>query len=148
LLSASVSQVLRRHGIKRRRADMACVGHFPNPLTAVAYGSFFSRIGGGRPKQLNEEGASSGLILSLLFDHCLLLHPEQTARLKNQLPAYTVGSLQRKSQMDVLLAFIKRALEHPAPAGMLSGLAKMNGDVFKLMPSEKHLSGRLGAHGV
>jgi hypothetical protein len=44
--------------------------------------------------------------------------------------------------MDVLLSFIKRALEHPDPSGMLSGLARMVGDVFKLMPSEKHLSGR------
>jgi hypothetical protein len=97
---------------------------------------------GREAKQLDEEGSSRGLILSLLFDHCLLLHPEQTARLKNQLPAYTVGSLQRKSQMDVLLSFIKRALEHPDPSGMLSELARMVGDVFKLMPSEKHLSGR------
>jgi hypothetical protein len=97
---------------------------------------------GREAKQLDEEGSSRGLILSLLFDHCLLLHPEQTARLKNQLPAYTVGSLQRKSQMDVLLAFIKRALEHPDPAGMLNSLTQMIGDVFKLMPSEKHLSGR------
>ena len=58
---------------------------------------------GTDPKQLDEEGSSRGLILSLLFDHCLLLHPEQTARIENKLPAYTVGSLQRKSQMDVLL---------------------------------------------
>ncbi|POZ50040.1 hypothetical protein [Methylovulum psychrotolerans] len=85
---------------------------------------------GREAKQLDEEGSSRGLILSLLFDHCLLLHPEQTARLKNQLPAHTVGSLQRKSQMDVLLAFIKRALEHPDPAGMLNSLTQMIGDVF------------------
>jgi hypothetical protein len=44
-------------------------------------------------KQLDEDGSSRGLILSLLFDHCLLLHPEQTARIENKLPAYTVGSL-------------------------------------------------------
>ena len=61
---------------------------------------------GREAKQLDEEGSSRGLILSLLFDHCLLLHPEQTARIENKLPAYTVGSLQRKSQMDVLLEFI------------------------------------------
>ncbi|MBT9099405.1 hypothetical protein KFZ76_17050 [Methylovulum psychrotolerans] len=60
----------------------------------------------------------------------------------------TYKGKRRKSQIDVLLAFIKRALEHPDPAGMLNSLAQMIGDVFKLMPSEKHLSGRLGAHGV
>ncbi|MFI3179472.1 MAG: transposase, partial [Methylococcaceae bacterium] len=57
---------------------------------------------GREAKQLDEEGSSRGLILSLLFDHCLLLHPEQMARIENKLPAYTVGSLQRKSQMEVL----------------------------------------------
>jgi len=97
---------------------------------------------GREAKQLDEEGSSRGLILSLLFDHCLLLHPEQSARLKNKLPAYTVGSLQRKSQMDVLLGFVKRALEYPNPGEWLDELARMVREVFKLMPSEKHMSGR------
>ena len=43
-------------------------------------------------KQSGEEGASRGLILSLRLDHCLLLHPEQTARLENNLPTCTVVS--------------------------------------------------------
>jgi hypothetical protein len=41
--------------------------------------------------QFDEEGAVRGLILSLLLDHALLLHPEQKANLENKLPAYTVG---------------------------------------------------------
>jgi hypothetical protein len=65
---------------------------------------------GREAKQLDEEGSSCGLILSLLFDHCLLLDPEQTARIENKLPAYTIGSLQRKSQMEALLEFIKKML--------------------------------------
>jgi hypothetical protein len=91
---------------------------------------------------LDEEGSSRGLILSLLLDHCLLLHPEQTARIENKLPAYTVGSLQRKSQMDVLLAFIKTVLEHQNPADRLKELAGLIDDVFQLMPSGKHMVGR------
>lgn len=91
---------------------------------------------------MDEEGSSRGLILSLLFDHCLLLHPEQTARIENKLPAYTVGSLQRKSQIDVLLEFIKAILEHPSPADKLKELAALVGDVFQLMPSGKHMAGR------
>jgi len=75
---------------------------------------------GREAKQLDEEGSSRGLILSLLFDHCLILHPEQSARIENKLPAYTVGSLQRKSQMDVLLEFIKAMLEQHNPAGELN----------------------------
>ena len=72
---------------------------------------------GREAKQLNEEESSRGLIPSLLLDHCLLLHPEQTAHIENKLPAYTIGSLQRKSQMDMLLEFIKTVLEHQNPCG-------------------------------
>lgn len=97
---------------------------------------------GREAKQLDEEGSSRGLILSLLFDHCLLLHPEQTARIENKLPAYTVGSLQRKSQIDVLLEFIRALLEHHNPADKLKELAELIGDVFQLMPSGKHMVGR------
>lgn len=97
---------------------------------------------GREAKQLDEEGSSRGLILSLLFDHCLLLHPEQTARIENKLPAFTVGSLQRKSQMDVLLEFIKTILEHHNPTDKLKELAELVGDVFQLMPSGKHMVGR------
>jgi hypothetical protein len=61
------------------------------------------KAGEREAKQLDEEGSIRGLLLSLLLDHCLPLHPEYTARIENKLPAYTVGSLQRKSQMDVLL---------------------------------------------
>ena len=88
---------------------------------------------GREAKQLDEEGSSRGLILSLLLGHCLLLHPEQTARIENKLPAYTVGSLQRKSQMDVLLEFIKTVLEHQNPADKLKELAGLIDDVFQLI---------------
>lgn len=97
---------------------------------------------GHEAKQLDEEGSSRGLILSLLFDHCLLLHPEQIARIENKLPAYTVGSLQRKSQIDVLLEFIKALLGHQNPADKLKELAELVDDVFQLMPSGKHMVGR------
>lgn len=97
---------------------------------------------GREAKQLDEEGSSRGLILSLLLDHCLLLHPEQTARIDNKLPACTVGSLQRKSQMDILLEFIKNLLDHPAPANKIKELAELIDDTFQLMPSDKHMIGK------
>ncbi|WP_221895835.1 hypothetical protein [Bathymodiolus japonicus methanotrophic gill symbiont] len=78
----------------------------------------------------------------LLFDHCLLLHPEQIARIESKLPAYTVGSLQRKSQMDVLLEFITSLLEFPDPGDKLKELGELIKDVFQLMPSGKHMIGR------
>ncbi|WP_221898341.1 hypothetical protein [Bathymodiolus japonicus methanotrophic gill symbiont] len=60
-----------------------------------------------------------------MFDHCLLLHPEQIARIESKLPAYTVGSLQRKSQMDVLLEFITSLLEFPDPGDKLKELGEL-----------------------
>ena len=74
---------------------------------------------------VDEEGSSRGLILSLLLDHCLLLHPEQTTRIENKLSAFTVGSLQRKSQIDVLLEFIRILLEHDSPADKLKESATL-----------------------
>jgi hypothetical protein len=97
---------------------------------------------GREARQFDEEGSSRGLLLSLLPDHCLLLHPEQTARIENKLPAYTVGSLQRKSQMEVLLDFIKTLLEHQNPGDKLKELAALVDEVFQLMPSDKHMIGR------
>ncbi len=97
---------------------------------------------GREAKQLDEEGSSRGLILSLLFDHCLLLHPEQKARIKNKLPACTVGSLLRKSQTDVLLDFMKNLLEDINPVVRLKELSLLIDEVFVLMPSSKHMIGR------
>jgi len=97
---------------------------------------------GREAKQLDEKGSSRGLILSLLLDHCLLLHPEQIARIENNLPAYTVGSLQRKSQIDVLLEFIQALLDHDNPGDKLKELGELVKNVFKLMPSGKHMIGR------
>jgi len=80
---------------------------------------------GREARQFDEEGSVRGLILSLLSDHALLLHPEQTARVENKLPAYTVGSLQRSAQMDSLLEFIKSVLQHQNPSEKLKEIAKV-----------------------
>lgn len=93
-------------------------------------------------KQQGEEGSSRGLSLSLLLDLCLLLHPEQLARVENNLPAYTVGSLQQTIQMEALLAGIKRIVHTPHPAKQLALLAQSVKDFFILRPSSKHMSGK------
>lgn len=82
------------------------------------------------------------MILSLLLDHALFLHPEQTARLENKLPAYTVGSLQRLSQVETLLAFIESILQQSNPFAKLKELAQLVKEHFKLIPSAKHMVGR------
>jgi hypothetical protein len=58
-------------------------------------------------KQPGKEGARHGVILSLLVDHGLFLHPDQHAQLKNNLPAYTVGSRRAHVQVDCLVHMIE-----------------------------------------
>jgi len=93
-------------------------------------------------KHIGEEGSRQSLILSLLFDHCLLSHPTQTARIENNLPAYTVGSLRDKLSIESLLQVFKHILEHPNPKEQLQELMKNIDEVYVLRPSSKHMSGR------
>ena len=97
---------------------------------------------GKEAKQFDEEGSSRGLILSLLLDHCLLLHPEQKACIENKLPVFTVGSLQRRTQMDVLLECVKSLLQQEDPGEKLKEMGQVIKNVFRLMPSGKHMNGR------
>lgn len=97
---------------------------------------------GQEAKQYDEEGSSRGLILSLLLDHCLLLHPEQEACIENKTPVFTVGSLQRKTQMDVLMECVKSLLQQQDPGEKLKEMGQVIKKVFRLMPSGKHMSGR------
>ena len=93
-------------------------------------------------KQPGEEGSSRGLSLSLLLDLCLLLHPEQLARVTNKLPAYTVGSLQRSVQMEALLVSVQHIVQAPNPAEQLTQLGQSVKDFFVLRASGKHMSSR------
>ena len=93
-------------------------------------------------KQQGKEGSSRGLSLSLLLDLCLLLHPEQLTRVENNLPAYTVGSLQRTIQMEALVVGIKQIVPTPNPAKQLALLTQSVKDFFVLRPSSKHMSGK------
>lgn len=93
-------------------------------------------------KHPDEEGSSRGLILSLMLDHCLLFHPEQLARLKNNLPAATVGSLQQRIRVESLLDFINGLFVSENPQQRLELLSKTLKDVFLLLPSKKHMVGR------
>lgn len=98
---------------------------------------------GQEAKQYGEEGSSRGLILSLLLDHCLLLHPEQKACIENKTPAFTVGSLQRRAQMDVLMVCFEFLLQQQDPGEKLKEMGQAIKDVFQLIPSGKHMSGRI-----
>jgi hypothetical protein len=88
-------------------------------------------------KQLDEDGSSRSLILSLRLDHGLLLPPHQLARLENNLPACTVGSLQPRTRMDCLLAFIRELIVEDNPGEQFNRLSQAVEEVCQLAPSKK-----------
>jgi len=94
-------------------------------------------------KQTGPDGSSRSLILSLLVDHCLLLHPEQLARIENKLPAYTVGSLTNQIQVDCLFDFIRELLSTDDPEEELNLLTEtLKNQVSTLNISKKHMVNR------
>lgn len=97
---------------------------------------------GALTKQPGEEGSSRGLILSLLVDHCLLLHPAQLAQLNHRQPAFTVGSLIDRIKVDSLLEVFREILTTADPAQQLQQLSETLAECFDLRPSEKHMVGR------
>ena len=80
------------------------------------------------------------LMLSLLFDHCLILHPEQQARIKNNLPPATVGSLREKCIQQHLFATIEYIIDQPNPKNLLKELVNNIDKIYLLRDSTKHLS--------
>ncbi|MBF0498026.1 MAG: transposase, partial [Deltaproteobacteria bacterium] len=112
-------------------------------LVEVFHEDWKSYEGWGKlTKQQGVEGSSRSLILSLLTDHCLLLHPEQLARIENKLPAYTVGSLQARVKIDSLVADALDILSSENPEERLDQVSMNLKNIFQLKPSKKHLIGR------
>jgi len=93
-------------------------------------------------KHIGFEGSKRSLILSLLFDHCLMLHPEQQARIKNNLPAATVGSLRQKAIQVHILQSIKDIIEAPDVKEQLVLFAHNIENIYCLRDSTKHLAAR------
>jgi hypothetical protein len=94
---------------------------------------------GALTKQPGEEGSSRSLILSLLVDHCLLLHPDQLAQIENKQPAYTVGSLSNRVKVDSLLTIIRELVTADNPVEQLQRLAQQLEELFSLNSSKKHM---------
>ena len=97
---------------------------------------------GALTKHPGEEGSSRSLILSLLVDHCLLLHPDQLAQVENKQPAYTVGSLRNRVQVESLLALLQELVTAENPAHQLQAFAHQLQEQFVLNPPDKHLAHR------
>jgi hypothetical protein len=93
-------------------------------------------------KHTGEDGSCRGVTLSLLLDHALLLHPKQQANIENNLPAYTVGSLQKLCQGEALLLSFQDLLSAENVAEGLQSLADRISRWIPLLSSGKHMNGR------
>lgn len=95
-----------------------------------------------RALQQGDEGSERGVILSVLCDHMLLLHPEQSARLEHKQPALTVGCLVEKLRMDALLDVVQAVVESENPKEEFERLAEALEDHRPIRESSKHMVGR------
>ena len=90
-------------------------------------------------KQPGEEGARHSVILSLLVDHSLFVHPDQQHQLKNNLPAYTVGSLRAHVQVECLVDVLDELVSSDEPQEKLTRFATALHEVFAFSHSKKHM---------
>jgi hypothetical protein len=74
-------------------------------------------------KQPGEEGARHSVILRLLVDHRLFVHPDQQHQLKNTLSAYTVGSLRAHVQVECLVDVLDELVSSDEPQEKLTRFA-------------------------
>src|SRR5215813_10772389 len=93
-------------------------------------------------KQPGEEGACHSVILSLLVDHSLFVHPDQQRQLKNNLPAYTGGSLRANVQVECLVEVIDDLISSDHPQEHLKRFTQALHKVFAFGRSKKHMSQR------
>jgi hypothetical protein len=87
-------------------------------------------------------GSSRSLVLRLLRDHGLLWPPQQLARLANNLPACTVGSLRERTRVESLLECLRELILQDHPQETLTRLRRAGEEVFQRPPSKKHLHHR------
>src|SRR5881628_2517889 len=90
-------------------------------------------------KQPGAEGARHSVILSLLVDHSLFVHPDQQRQLKNNLPSYTVGSLRANVQVECLVEVIDDLVSSDEPQEKLQRFTKALHEVFAFGRSKKHM---------
>ena len=90
-------------------------------------------------KQPGEEGARHSVILSLLVDHSLFVHPDQQDQLKNNLPAYTVGSLRANVQVECLVDVIDDLVSSDEPQEKLKRFTQALHEVVAFGYSKQHM---------
>ena len=125
------------------RADDILQSYFLRWLIEVFFEDWKGNEGWGAfAKHTGEDGSRQGLILSLMFDHCLFQHQDQKTSIKQQLPAYTVASITKKARIESLLLLIQKQFQIPEHHEKLEELSQSIGEFFPLKESKKHFSGR------
>jgi len=90
-------------------------------------------------KQPGAEGARHRVILSLLVDHSLFVHPDQQHQLTHNRPAYTVGSLRANVQVECLVDVIDDLVSSDKPQEKLKRFTQALHEVFTFGRSKKHM---------
>jgi len=125
-----------------RTLDMV-QGHTLRWLVEVFMQDWKSYEGWGQlTKQPGDEGARHSVILSLLVDQSLFLHPDQQRQLQNNLPAYTVGSLRANVQVECLVEVIDDLVSSDDPREKLTRFTNALHKVFAFGNSKKPMSQR------
>jgi len=94
-------------------------------------------------KQPGTDGSCRGVILSLLVDHCLLLHPDQLALINNKLPAATVGSLRDRERAKAVVETLESLVDtNDIASNIIDELKQCIDNVIPLRPSSKHMNAR------
>jgi hypothetical protein len=109
-------------------------------LVEVFMQDWKSHAGGSQlTKQPGNEGARQSVILSLLVEHRLFMPPDQQDQLKNNLPAYTVGSLRANVQVECLVDIIDDLVSSDDPQDKLTRFTHALHEVFAFGRSKKHM---------
>ncbi len=87
------------------------------------------------------EGSTQGVILSLLCDHLLLLHPAQSARLKSKQPGISAGCLIESLKVEALVSTIENIVNAEDSAVALAAFTDELRDTLEERPSSKHMAG-------
>lgn len=94
-------------------------------------------------KQRGYEGSARPLILSLLFDHCFLLHPAQQSFIEEREPLATLGSLISQSQSEALCQFFSDIINHEDSSTEWAKIeVKIKSIFYVFQKSSKHMNGR------
>ena len=93
-------------------------------------------------KQQGEEGSTRGVILSLLCDHLLLLHPQQSARLSQRQPGLSAGCLIESLKAEALIVAVEAVVTADEPAVALTDFSDALRDTLPERASSKHMAGR------